>query len=322
MITPSTVTPATTAATSTVTSSANSSKNTTIIAGWILGITSAVSSGLVAPIARGMILDGMPPSILLLMRLGLTTLLIGITLAIISPQKFKITRQGAWHLLIIGILSGLEIASFTWSLAYVDAATSSIIKSMQPLVVVVLLTFTGERMSLRHWARLLISLFGIYLLVGVGGNIDPFGALLIGLSLILYALQLAQVQWWLQTYDSMTITFYVMLIMTLVVAGWWGTQGAPWQTPTIYEIIAFVILATVGTYLARLTLFASVARIGSGQNALLWPLQTLTTIIIAVIFLNEHLSPIQWFGAILVLGATFLALPGIRLRRLRFRQTT
>lgn len=318
MITPSTVTPGT----STATAPTIAGKNTTILAGWIFGITSAISSGLVAPLARGVILDGMPPSILLFLRLALTTALIGITLAILSPQKFKITPKGAWHLLIIGVLSGLEIACFTWALLYVDTATASIIKSMQPLVVVVLLTFMGERMSARHWARLLISLVGIYLLVGVGGKIDMFGAFLIGLSLILYALQLAQVQWWLQTYDSMTITFYVMLLMTLVVAGWWGTQGAPWQVPTRYEIIVIVILAIVGTYLARLTLFASVARIGSGQNALLWPLQTLTSIIIAVIFLNEHLSPIQWFGAILVLGATFLALPNIRLRRLRIRPTS
>jgi drug/metabolite transporter (DMT)-like permease len=70
-----------------------------------------------------------------------------------------------------------------------------------------------------------------------------------------------------------------------------------------------VVLAVVSTYFARLALFAAIARIGSGQTALLWPLQTLGAIVLSVIFLQERLTPIQWVGGFLVLGSTFLALP-------------
>lgn len=240
-------------------------------------------------------------------------------MALVAPHKLKLTRRGLWLMLVVGGLAGLEIATFFWSLAYVDAATSSIIKSVQPLVVLVLLTFGGERMTGRHWSRLLLSMVGIYLLVGVGGAVHPFGAFLIGLSLIFYALQLAQVQWWLQEYDTWTIAFYLTAIMSVVVTGWWAITGAPWRPLTLNEIIGIVVLAVVGTYFARLALFAAIARIGSGQIALMWPLQTLTAIIIAVIFLNERLTPVQWFGGALVLAATFLALPGVRLRRVRLR---
>jgi drug/metabolite transporter (DMT)-like permease len=137
--------------------------------------------------------------------------------------------------------------------------------------------------------------------------------------LIFYALQLAQVQWWLQAYDTWTIAFYLTAIMTVVVTGWWLATGAPWQPPTSMQVGGIVLLAVVGTYFARLALFAAIARIGSGQIALLWPLQTLTAIVVAVIFLNERLTPIQWFGGALVLTATFLALPAVRLRRIRLR---
>jgi drug/metabolite transporter (DMT)-like permease len=261
----------------------------------------------------------MAPSTLLVLRLCLATILLGGTLAISAPHKLKLSRRGLWLMLVVGGLGGFEIASFFGSLAYVDAATSSIIKSVQPLVVLLLLTFAGERMTRKHWVRLLVSMVGIYLLVGVGGKIDPMGAFLIGLSLIFYALQLAQVQWWLQEYDTWTIAFYLTAIMTVVVAGWWVTEGAPWHSPTVTEVTVIVVLAVVGTYFARLALFAAIARIGSGQIALLWPLQTLTAIVIAVIFLQERLTPIQWFGGALVLAGTFLALPGIRLRRIRLR---
>lgn len=290
-----------------------------VIFGWLLGIGSSLAGGLVTPLARGVIVGGMAPSTLLVLRLSLASILLGVTLAIIAPYKLKLTRRGIGLMLVVGGLAGFEIATFFWSLAYVDAATSSIIKSVQPLVVLLLLTFGGERMTARHWSRLLLSMVGIYLLVGVGGQIDPFGAFLIGLSLIFYALQLAQVQWWLQTYDTWTIAFYLTTIMTVVVTGWWITQGAPWHPPTVTEIAVIIVLAVVGTYFARLALFAAIARIGSGQIALLWPLQTFTAIVVAVIFLGERLTLIQWLGGALVLAAAFLALPGIRLRRIRVR---
>lgn len=261
----------------------------------------------------------MAPSTLLVLRLSLATILLGVTLAITAPHKLKLSRRGIWLMLVVGGLAGLEISTFFWSLAFVDAATSSIIKSVQPLVVLLLLTFAGERMTGRHWARLLLSMVGIYMLVGLGGKIDPFGAFLIGLSLIFYALQLAQVQWWLQEYDTWTIAFYLTGIMTVVVTGWWLTQGSPWYPPTVTEWTVIVVLALVGTYFARLALFAAIARIGSGQIALMWPVQTLTAIIAAVLFLEERLTPIQWLGGALVLSATFLALPGLRLRRIRLR---
>jgi drug/metabolite transporter (DMT)-like permease len=191
---------------------------------------------------------------------------------------------------------------------------------VQPLVVLILLAFGGERMTGRHWSRLLLSMVGIYLLVGIGGKIDPFGAFLIGLSLIFYGLQLAQIQWWLQEYDTWTIAFYLTGIMSIVVTGWWVAIGAPWYPPSFTEWSVIIVLAVVGTYFARLALFGAIARIGSGQIALLWPLQTLTAIVVAVIFLQERLTPIQWFGGALVLLATFLALPGVRLRRIRLRR--
>lgn len=282
--------------------------------GWLFGISSSIASGIVTPLARGVIVGGMDPSTLLFLRLALATVLLGGTIAVIAPHKFKLSPRGMWLMTVVGVLAGLEICSFFWSLAYMDAATSSIVKSVQPLVVLVLLALAGERMTLRHWSRLGLSMVGIYLLVGIGGSVDPFGLFLIILSLIFYALQLVLVQWWLHEHDTWTISFYLSAITTLVISGWWFTQGAPWYAPTLNEWIIVVVLALLGTYFARLALFASIARIGSGQTSLLWPLTTLTAIVLAVLFLHERLSAVQWFGGALVLAATFLALPGVQLR--------
>jgi drug/metabolite transporter (DMT)-like permease len=154
---------------------------------------------------------------------------------------------------------------------------------------------------------------GIYLLVGVGGKVAPFGLLLLFCSLLLYALQLVLTQWWLRGQDARTVTLYVMALMTLVIGAWWVATGAPWADPGLASWAVIGVLAVVSTYFARLALYAAIPRIGSGQIALLWPLQTLAVIVLSVIFLHERLAPVQWAGGVLVLASAGLAFEWRRL---------
>ena len=301
-----------------ITTTPRAAKPTTVNAawvGWSLAVSSALASALVTPLVRGAIVGGMDPSTLLLMRLGLATLLIGVTLAGVAPQRLRITRRQAGLLLAIGLLAGVEICSFFWSLAFVDAATSSIIKSVQPLLVLLLLAMGGERLTGRHFLRLGLSMLGIYLLVGVSRGVAPVGLLLLSASLLLYAVQLVLVQWWLKDVDVWATTFYLTAVMAGVIGLWWWIQGAPWTPPTPTEWWVIGVLAVVSTYFARVALFAAIARIGSGQIALLWPLQTLAAIVLSVIVLQERLTWVQWIGGALVLGSTFLAIPRMTWRR-------
>jgi drug/metabolite transporter (DMT)-like permease len=67
--------------------------------------------------------------------------------------------------------------------------------------------------------------------------------------------------------------------------------------------------------LARLALYAAIPRIGSGQIALLWPLQTLTIIVLSVLFLDERMTPVQWVGGAFVLSSAVLAIERVGSRR-------
>ena len=276
--------------------------------GWILALASIFASSIVTPLVRGAVVGGMDPITLLLMRLLIAVSLLALTLAVVDPQRFRIDRRGIGLVTAIGIIAGVEICCFFWSLAYVDASMTAMIKSTQPLVVLLFLTIGGEQLTRRHIIRLLFSVGGIYLLVGVGGRVEPFGLFLLCISLLLYAAQLVCTQWWLRGYDARTITLYLTAVMTVVITLWWWGQGARWQAPGPSGWLVIGVLAIVSTYFARLALYTAIPRIGSGQIALLWPLQTLTIIILSVIFLNERFSAIQWLGGILVLASAGLAI--------------
>lgn len=276
--------------------------------GWALAISSIVASSLVTPLVRGAVVGGMNPITLLFMRLLLTLVLLVGTLAFTAPVRFQIDRRGLKSMAVIGLIAGVEICCFFWALAFVDASTTAIIKSTQPLVVLLMLTAGGERFTRRSLVRLILSMVGIYLLVGVGGQVAPFGLFLLFMSLLLYALQLVLTQWWLSGYDARTVTLYITALMTLVIGVWWGVSQAGWQDPGLAGWTVIGVLAVVSTYFARLALYGAIRRIGSGQIALLWPLQTLLVIVLSVIFLQERLAPPQWAGGLLVLSSALMAI--------------
>jgi drug/metabolite transporter (DMT)-like permease len=275
--------------------------------GWAFAVGSILAASLVTPLVRGAVVGGMDPIGLLLMRLLIAVALLAGTLGLTAPHRLRLDRRGLGLMALVGLIAGVEICCFFWSLSFVDASTTAIVKSTQPLVVLLMLAAGGERLTGRSLARLAFSMVGIYLLVGVGGHVAPFGLLLLFLSLLLYALQLVLTQWWLAAYNARTVTLYVTGLMTVVVAVWWWIAGASWTAPGPAGWAVILVLAVVSTYFARLALYAAIRRIGSGQIALLWPLQTLLVILLSAILLHERLNPIQWLGGSLVLASTLLA---------------
>ena len=267
---------------------------------------------IVTPLARSAIVNGVDPTILLLSRLFFAVILLAVTLAALNWNYLRIDRRGFQRVSLIGIISGVEICCYFWSLAFVDASMAAMIKSIQPLAVLLLLRLGGERLTRRHLIRLGLAFMGLYLLIGPGGKVVLIGLLLLFASIVLYAMQLVFTQWYLDEYDSSTVTIYLLTMMVVVVAGWWGIQGAIWRDPGLYGWLVIIILTVVSTYFARLTLYAAVRRVGSGQLALLWPLQMMIGVILSVLFLQERLTLVQWVGGCLILVSAMLAIQRLR----------
>jgi drug/metabolite transporter (DMT)-like permease len=276
--------------------------------GWALALSSTIASSIVTPLVRGAVVGGLDPISLLLMRLLIAVALLAGATAVTEPMRFRLDRRGIRLLGIIGLIAGIEICCFFYSLTLVDASTTAMIKSTQPLVVLLMLALAGERLKGRHWLRLVLSMAGIYLLVGAGGKVEPLGLILLLLSLLLYALQIVLTQWWLRDYDARTVALYLTAMMTAVIYIWWWIEGVGWQDPGWAGWTVILVLAVVSTFFARLALYGAIRRIGSGQIALLWPLQTLSVLLLSVLFLHERFTLVQSIGGVLILASALLAM--------------
>ena len=287
--------------------------------GWSMALVSTFAFSIAPPIARAAIATGIDPTVLLLTRLLLSTLLLGGSTAFMAPRRLLIDRRGLLICALAGLSNGLGMFTFFWALTRIDASIAAMIFSLSPLAVLGLLALRGEKFTHRHTLRLALGLGGVYFLIGVGnapGNgIDGLGVTLVLVTIITFAIHLALIQWYLQGYEAQTVTLYVVIIMTVVTSGLWFIQGSAWHDPGWLGWLAVGVLALVSTYLARLTLFAAVRSLGSGQIALLLPFETLLTVLWSVLFLHERLTFWQWLGGMLILISALLAVNRLRWAR-------
>lgn len=208
--------------------------------------------------------------------------------------------------MLAGAINGLGSIFFYGSLTLIDASLGQLINITYLIFVTILLRMAGQFVSWLTIGRTVLAVGGIFLLT-IGG-LGPPNWLGVGLMLIAafsYAVQLVIGQRVMYDIPAATMTLYAITAMALVVNAAWL-----FVTPELVEATSAgwqaVILMGVFTALSRLTLFLGVKHLGSIQAALLGVLEVIVTIVIALILLDERLEPLQWLGAVVILGSVYL----------------
>jgi drug/metabolite transporter (DMT)-like permease len=282
-----------------------------------MAIFSTACFSLAPPLSKAIIDLGMDSLGLLSLRLVFTALLLGATVVFTEPQRLRLDRRGLLYCLAAGMANGVGMVTFFLSLERLDASIASMLFSLSPLVLLLLLALRGEKFTYRNAIRLALGIGGVYLLIGPGGEVDSVGALLALGTVFTVPIQILIMQWYLQEHDAYAVTFYMVIGMLLVSGPWWALQGLPWQPVGAAAWGLLLALVVVSTYVARLTMFAAIRVIGGGQVGLLAPVETMLTVIWSVLFLQERLSVVQWLGSALVIVSALLAVQ--RIRRVRWR---
>ena len=280
--------------------------------GWTMAILATVAFSTVPPVARAALVSGMSATTLLAARYLIAIVLLGITLRLTKTGNLQVDRRGLLIAGAVGSLHGVATLTFFLALNRVTASVASILVSIYPLVVLGLLALRGEKFTYRHLIRLTIGLGGVYLLIGPTGRVDGLGAVLVLVAAVTYAIHLVLVQWFLRDYGVRAVATYIAAGMTVIVVGTWLAQGAEWHDPGWQGWLAIGLLAVVGTYFAHLAMLSGVRDIGSGQTALLAPLETLLAVLWSILFLREHLTFPQWLGGSLIVLSALLAVRRLR----------
>ncbi|HYF91499.1 MAG TPA: DMT family transporter [Symbiobacteriaceae bacterium] len=235
-----------------------------------------------------------------------------------TDKGWRLTRKEFWHVALLGLIgNGLYQWMYIEAMPRSSASNVSVIIALSPLVVSVWGMVTGiERRSLLVVGAAAASVSGgAMVILGGPDGVHLGGPTLVG-DLIAVAAMLA---WGAYTVYSRPVINRVG--SSLRVTAWAMMFGAMTNfligiPSLLHQDFAAVTAASVAgmTYSALLSLLVGyvlfnwgVSRIGGARTAIYISLSPIFAAVVAMLFLHEIWSPVQWIGAAFVIGGVALS---------------
>ncbi|WP_281235442.1 DMT family transporter [Flavobacterium gelatinilyticum] len=223
---------------------------------------------------------------------------------------------GQWKFVAMTSFFGTFVPAFLFAIAEteVDSSIVAIMNSLTPLNTLVLgAILFGIQFQKRQVWGVFIGLIGCLLLVLSGAVAHPgqnyYYVGLVVIATICYAVNVNLIKRYLPDLNSVSITtgnFAVLLIPALIILGSTDISQKLSLEETQHSIFFVMILGVVGTGIANI-LFFKLIQISSPVFA-----TSVTYLIPIVAFFwglldNEMLTPIQFFGAFIILIGVYLS---------------
>ena len=281
----------------------------TFIYGIIIGVIGIVlfsSKAVMVKLAYQYHIDAI--SILLLRMLFAFPFYIAIAYYYRNEKKETTERKDYMWLVFFGIV-GYYLASYFdfVGLTYIKASLERIILFVYPTIVLLFnKLFLKKAITKKQKLAILITYIGIIITFGsevsISGDNAYLGGFFVLLSAITYASYLVGSGWLIPKFGVMRFTAYAMLVSCICVFVHFGLFSRvdllnfPWQVYVLGLCIA-VFATVIPSFLVSI----SIRTINSSNFAVVAGIGPISTIILAVIFLNESLTLVQIMGTVIVI---------------------
>ena len=184
----------------------------------------------------------------------------------------------------------------------IDASLASLINSLNPVVIpIIAAIFLKERLNAKTVMSIILSVIGVYIILGIGGGGSFWGIVINILSLLFWSASCCMVRGISQDYDPIQITLYAMAIALC-----FATPTATYEvavTPCHLSwggLMSLLYIGLVCTALSHVFWNRSLKILPATTCSLFYPIQPLTSAVMAMLFLGESLSASFIIGAVLI----------------------
>jgi drug/metabolite transporter (DMT)-like permease len=238
-------------------------------------------------------------------------------IASIFHTPAPVTRADWIRLAWLGIIGHcLYQYLFVGGLAKTSVANGALLVSSTPVVITLLSWLSGkERVGAWHWAGTMLSLAGIYIVVGRGAHVTAASvrgdAMLIG-AVVCWALYTIGARPLMVRHSPVGVTALSMLIGTLV----YVPIAAPalgrvaWSAVSVVTWLKLVYSSLFAICIAYTIWYAAVREIGSARTSVYSNLLPIVAMITAYVWLREPIGPAKVVGAAAVLAGVALTRMG------------
>ena len=250
------------------------------------------------------------PVLMVQMRLIIASFIVFPMFVRVWKRVPKTVRPQVWWL---GFLNYPAIFLLQFiGLSHTSASSASTMLGLEPFLVVLIgHFFFGDKAKTHHWIFGLVAFLGVVLLIYGGeetGNISLFGCSLVLLAGVVFAsclrwTQKVIVQLTAQVYTTSSIVFGTITCLPFTL---WLTES--WQIHWNWQGIAGLLYIGVGcSWLAYYLWNKGINSVDSNLAGILVSLEPVFAILLAVLLLGEHISPLSWLGILAVIATTLIS---------------
>ncbi len=293
-------------------------------AGYAMVLVAAVLFGVNGAVSKVALASGLSSLRLTEARCAGACVGLALLAALREPASLRLRPREWRRLLLFGVVGVAWVQLFYFlAIHRLAIGIALLIQYLGPLLVAVWArTFGHERVRRRIWAALGLSLSGLVLMVQLwsGSGIDGLGVAFALVSAFVYATYLLLAEHAVADRDSVSLLAWGFLFATLfwtVVQPWWSfpvgvvgrtvsLQGhlAGWHLPVWALVLWVVVLGTIAPFSLIVGALRHVSATRVGIVAMLEPV---TATVVAWVWLQESLAPVQLAGAAVVLCGIVLA---------------
>ncbi len=224
----------------------------------------------------------------------------------------SMTRRDLGRILILGLV-GHTIYQFLFifGINLTSASNSALLLGITPVAVAVIgYGLKVERVSGGSWLGILISLVGVYLVLGNSNNSNEsvVGDLLVLAATLCWSTYTVLSKGLIDRHGPLTVTAYTMTVGTLLFVPFGipsllhlAWDQIPW-TAWLGTIYSFAIALAA----AYLLWYYAVSRVGPTRTAVYVNLMPAIALLVSWLALGEHLEPKQLAGAAVILLGIYL----------------
>lgn len=276
--------------------------------GILWGMLSGASFGLIPLFTIPLMSEGFTTDSILFYRFAFSALILGVLL-LARGESFKITFRQVIRFFILGVFYMGSAFFLLWGYEFMPAGIATTIHFLYPVCVLLLMMlFFGERVSLSNFGAVILAVFGVVLLSasqGASEAVSTKGMVIVVTSALTYALYIIGVKkMGLANIDSFKLSFYVLLFTALlfgVKAVVFGDGVMPLHG--VASVTNVLLLALVPTVVSNFALIRSIKTVGSTTTSILGALEPMTAVTVGVLVFSEPLNMNHIMGIMLIITA-------------------
>lgn len=271
-----------------------------------LAVSAAFSYAVTVVLNRSLAGQGVDAAAVLSVRFGVAGA--GLLALLAAQRRSLLPAPGErWRVFALGLIGyGAESTVFFAALEQGTTAAVSLLFYTYPAVVTLLEWGMGRApVDRRRLVALGLSTVGTALVIAAAGgvSISRVGVIVALCASGSFAVYLLASEAWVRRTDALTTGAWVAIGATVSLAGRGLATGSLSPEPGHW---AQLVANGLATSFAFGLMFAALRRIGAGPTAVVMTLEAFFAIVLAAVFLDEGLRPLQGVGGIAILAATVL----------------